>query len=149
MEIATTPLTAPAMIGTAGLFDDGCADGVGEDVAEAKDPALKMVCVAVGVTTVEMEVNVEGRGETVTVAGGEPESGQLGVLQLHEPIQQPLKPWPGLGDTQLKNVVPAGQLPSCLSTRSMSKRLRCMLNVDQGNAEHNYDYERVNLDKGG
>jgi hypothetical protein len=149
IEIATTPPTVPAMIGTAGLFDDG----VVEDVTEANSPALKTVCVAVGVTTVKMEVNVEGSGETVTVAVlGDPESGQLGVLQLHEPTQQPLKPWAGLGDTQLKNVVPAGQLPSCpltRSRRSTSKRPRCMLNVDQGNAQHNYDYERVNLDKGG
>jgi hypothetical protein len=42
--------------------------------------------------------------------------------------------------------LPDGQLCSSLST--MSKSRRCILRVDQGSAEHNYDYERVNLDKG-
>jgi hypothetical protein len=42
--------------------------------------------------------------------------------------------------------LPDGQLCSSLST--MSKSRRCILRIDQGNAEHNFDYERVNLDKG-
>ena len=43
IESATTPLTVPAMIGTAELLDDGCADGIGEAVPVAKLAATNVV----------------------------------------------------------------------------------------------------------
>lgn len=69
IESATTPLTTPAMIGTTGLFEDDCPTGIGEDVVEAKAPAIYVVWVDVGVTTVEVTDDTEeGGGVTVAVA---------------------------------------------------------------------------------
>lgn len=118
IEIATTPLTTPAIIGTAELLDDDCGEESGDEVADA--PSLKIVCVDVGVTTVEVMKDTDvGRGDTVAVvvvvsaesgraeaacvglgvAGGmmieldevEPVSGHAGVSQENELIQQPTK----------------------------------------------------------
>jgi hypothetical protein len=81
IERATTPLTDPAMIGTTGLLEEDFPTGFGEDVAEVDELATKVVCVEVGVTTVEMTEEIDdGTGDTVTVAivvGTEFEDGKV------------------------------------------------------------------------
>ena len=149
IESATTPPTTPAIIGAAGLFEDERPTGVREEVAETVTVAMTLTesSVESGVEVDVLDVLDDRKFSDAELSwlGDAPASGQAGKLQ-GSTEQQPANSIVEVLHVYHCVLLPDGQLCSSLSTVSRSRR--CILGVDQGNAEHNFDYERVNLDKG-